>query len=39
MLLEQGKGHHEMVFFIFAVAVSIRQREYIAEGVIEVLKN
>jgi hypothetical protein len=39
MLLEQGKGHHEVVFFIFAVAVWIRQREYIAESLNGVIKH
>ena len=39
MLLEQGKGHHEVVFFYFYSGSLDQAARYIAEGVIGVLEH
>ncbi len=39
MLLEQGKGHHEVVFFYFCCGSLDQAARYIAEGFNGVLKH
>jgi hypothetical protein len=39
MLWEQGKGHHEVVFFHFFCGSLDQAARYIAEGVIGVLEQ
>jgi len=39
MLLEQGKGHHEVVFFYFCCGSLDQAARYIAEGLNGVIKH